>query len=201
VDLPDVYAQALDNTSKIRRSARRITPAFVLVLTLIAPSAALATGPSCAGCEVGIGVGETYHFWSSTDGTVIPLTVLWSEGRNEFGLFRMATGQRMMNARVPLKLRTTEPYWGVTVTHRWWLIRRPSWNLFFGFGGAYKPVNDELSSTHFNFAETFGVRIPLEARGATLELSMRHWSNGGIRRPNHGQDFATLGVTWPVGRR
>jgi len=24
------------------------------------------------------------------------------------------------------------------------------------------------------------------------ELTMRHWSNGGVRLPNHGQDFATL---------
>ena len=23
---------------------------------------------------------------------------------------------------------------------------------------------------------------------------MRHWSNGGIRLPNHGQDFATLTI-------
>jgi len=26
----------------------------------------------------------------------------------------------------------------------------------------------------------------------TGELTVRHWSNGGIRLPNHGQDFATL---------
>jgi hypothetical protein len=24
------------------------------------------------------------------------------------------------------------------------------------------------------------------------EVTMRHWSNGGIRLPNHGKDFATL---------
>ena len=29
---------------------------------------------------------------------------------------------------------------------------------------------------------------------AVAELTMRHWSNGGIRLPNHGQDFATLTV-------
>jgi hypothetical protein len=29
-------------------------------------------------------------------------------------------------------------------------------------------------------------------------LTVRHWSNAGIRLPNHGQDFATLAVrlTW-----
>jgi hypothetical protein len=26
------------------------------------------------------------------------------------------------------------------------------------------------------------------------EVTMRHWSNGGIRLPNHGQDFATFTV-------
>ena len=26
------------------------------------------------------------------------------------------------------------------------------------------------------------------------ELTFRHWSNGGIRLPNHGQDFVTLTV-------
>jgi Lipid A 3-O-deacylase (PagL) len=26
------------------------------------------------------------------------------------------------------------------------------------------------------------------------ELTIRHWSNGGIKLPNHGQDFATFTV-------
>jgi hypothetical protein len=26
------------------------------------------------------------------------------------------------------------------------------------------------------------------------EVTMRHWSNGGIRLPNHGQDFATFTI-------
>jgi hypothetical protein len=26
------------------------------------------------------------------------------------------------------------------------------------------------------------------------ELTFRHWSNGGVRLPNHGQDFVTLTV-------
>lgn len=29
---------------------------------------------------------------------------------------------------------------------------------------------------------------------------MRHWSNGGIRLPNHGQDFATLTLRLNTGR-
>jgi hypothetical protein len=26
------------------------------------------------------------------------------------------------------------------------------------------------------------------------EVAMRHWSNGGIQLPNHGQDFATVTI-------
>ena len=182
-----------------RRSARPLSLALVAAIALIAPRVTHALdSPHCADCELGTGIGTTYHFWSTTDGLVIPVTFVWNEGSNEVGLFRMATEQRMMNSRLPLGHRLTEPYWGLTVTHRWWLLSRPSWRLFVGFGGAYKPVNDELSSTHLNFAETFGVRMPLQSQGATLEIAMRHWSNGGIRMPNHGQDFATLGVTWPI---
>jgi hypothetical protein len=29
-------------------------------------------------------------------------------------------------------------------------------------------------------------------KGMTIELVGRHWSNGGLKLPNHGQDFATL---------
>jgi hypothetical protein len=31
------------------------------------------------------------------------------------------------------------------------------------------------------------------------ELTLRHWSNGGIRLPNHGQDFATVMVRFNPG--
>jgi len=39
-----------------------------------------------------------------------------------------------------------------------------------------------------------GLRFRLPGNRVTGELAMRHWSNGGIRLPNHGQDFATLTV-------
>ena len=31
------------------------------------------------------------------------------------------------------------------------------------------------------------------------ELTFRHWSNGGIRLPNHGQDFVTLTIRLNLG--
>jgi hypothetical protein len=193
--------QALGGIFGKRRRWRMFLPALLAAIAVGAPSVVQALElPHCADCELGTGIGTTYHFWSTTNGLVIPLTFVWKDGSNEVGLFRMATEQRMMNSRLAPGHRMTEPYWGLTVTHRWWLLTRPSWRVFFGFGGAYKPVNDELSSTHLNFAETLGVRVPLQSDGATLEIAMRHWSNGGIRMPNHGQDFATLGVTWPIRR-
>jgi hypothetical protein len=39
-----------------------------------------------------------------------------------------------------------------------------------------------------------GLRFPLPGNRVVGELTFRHWSNGGIRLPNHGQDFVTLTV-------
>jgi len=35
---------------------------------------------------------------------------------------------------------------------------------------------------------------------AVGELTVRHWSNAGIRLPNHGQDFVTLTIRLNSGR-
>jgi Lipid A 3-O-deacylase (PagL) len=56
-------------------------------------------------------------------------------------------------------------------------------------------VADSLSVTRLNFASQRGVRFPLPDNRAVGELTFRHWSNGGIRLPNHGQDFVTLTVS------
>ena len=61
-----------------------------------------------------------------------------------------------------------------------------------GLGGSYKGETDELSSTHWNFAAQLGIRLRLTRGGEALELWLRHWSNAGLRLPNHGQDFFTL---------
>lgn len=43
---------------------------------------------------------------------------------------------------------------------------------------------------------TVAARGPLKhyVRIETGEPTFRHWSNGGIRLPNHGQDFVTLTI-------
>jgi hypothetical protein len=38
------------------------------------------------------------------------------------------------------------------------------------------------------------LRFRLPGNRAIADLTVRHWSNAGIRLPNHGQDFATLTV-------
>jgi hypothetical protein len=55
-----------------------------------------------------------------------------------------------------------------------------------------KTESDQLSVTRLNFASQLGVRFPLPGNRIIGELTFRHWSNGGIRLPNHGQDFVTL---------
>jgi hypothetical protein len=195
-----MFTRVVGRKITVRRAARRMFVVPALALVLGVPNIASASASLlCAGCELGTGSGATYHFWSSTGGRVIPLTFLWNEGTNEFGVFRMATEQRRFNGRVASDRNVTEPYWGLSLSHRWWLVRRPSWRLFVGLGGSYQTAENELSSTHVNFASSLGVRMALPYPGTTLELSMRHWSNAGIRLPNHGQDFAMLGVTWAPG--
>lgn len=44
------------------------------------------------------------------------------------------------------------------------------------------------------------MRFRLPGGRTIAELTMRHWSNGGLRLPNHGQDFATLTVKLNTGR-
>jgi hypothetical protein len=36
------------------------------------------------------------------------------------------------------------------------------------------------------------MQVRLPGNGSDVELCVRHWSNGGIRLPNRGQDFMTV---------
>jgi len=87
-----------------------------------------------------------------------------------------------------------DPYWGLSVSRRWRIFTRDPVKGFFGFGISAKTESDELSITRLNFASQLGVRFPLPGNRVIAELTFRHWSNGGIRLPNHGQDFVTLTV-------
>ena len=146
----------------------------------------------CHGCELRLGVGGTYHFWGRTGGAVIPATLSWDADRYELGLFRMATRQTLGEANPRTSRVLAEPYWAVSASRRWKLTGTSRWRVFFGFGASYKSEADPLNSTRWNFASQLALRVRLAGNGSDLELSVRHWSNGGIRLPNRGQDFMTL---------
>ena len=148
----------------------------------------------CKSCEVQIGLGGTYHFWGGTGGVVLPLTVNWSGGRYEFAVFRISTQQTLYDANYPNGRVMAHPYWAMSVSRRWRIVERGPVSGFFGFGLAAKTESDQLSVTRLDFAEQLGVRFRLPGDRVVAELALRHWSNGGIRLPNHGQDFATLTV-------
>jgi len=148
----------------------------------------------CQSCEVQVGLGGTYHFWGTTGGVVLPVMVTWSENRYELGFVRVSTQQTLQESRSRNTRLMADPYWGVSLSRRWQLFERGPIKGFVGFGLAGKTKSDELSTTRWDFASQLGVRFRLPGNRVTGELTMRHWSNGGIRLPNHGQDFVTLTV-------
>jgi lipid A 3-O-deacylase PagL len=146
----------------------------------------------CESCEVQAGLGATYHFWGPTGGVVLPVTVNWSDNRYELGFFRVATTQLLEDHAYREARVMADPYWGMSLSRRWHLIERGPVSGFVGFGLAAKTESDQLSATRLDFAEQLGVRFRLPGDRVAGELTLRHWSNAGIRLPNHGQDFATL---------
>lgn len=177
------------------QSAMLIRFAFVALVgfATCAPHSARAQS-ICPSCQLLLGVGGTYHFWGGTGGVVFPLTVAWNENRYEVGIFRFATQQTLsgFGPRSPPR-PMADPYWGLSASRRWRLFERGSVQGFFGFGLALKSESDVLSVTRWDFASQLGLRWRLPD-GHLAELAIRHWSNGGCRLPNHGQDFATLTV-------
>lgn len=149
----------------------------------------------CESCEVQLGIGETYHFWGTTGGVVLPVILDWSDARYELGLFRLSTRQILYDAHYPEGRLMADPYWGMSLSRRWHLFSRGPVRGFFGFGVAAKTESNQLSVTRLDFASQLGVRFPMSGNHVVGELTFRHWSNGGIRLPNHGQDFVSLTVS------
>jgi hypothetical protein len=195
----EVLADAGDSASRgdsVAMFAKVHAAARLGVLLMLAAGAwvplAAHADPLCSSCEVQMGLGGTYHFWGSTDGVVLPLTVSWSENRYEVGLFRMASRQMLNKPGAPSAQAIADPYWGVSVSRRWTLMERGPVRAFFGFGAAYRSESDVLSATRWDFASQLALHVRLPRRGSAVEFAMRHWSNGGVKLPNRGQDFATL---------
>ena len=187
--MPRVHSQLFGGARIGNWSGRLALLLAVLWLPTLATAQSL-----CESCEVQLGLGSTYHFWGSTGGVVVPLTLQWSEGRYELGVFRVTTQQVLYDNTYRGGRLMANPYWAVSVSRRWQLIETGPAGVFFGFGIMAKTESDQLSSTRLDFASQLGVRFRLPGNHAVAELTMRHWSNAGIRLPNHGQDFATLTV-------
>jgi hypothetical protein len=88
--------------------------------------------------------------------------------------------------------RLADPYWGLSASRRFTLLERGPVRGYFGFGLSYRTESDILSATRWDFASQLGVHVRLPHPGSAVEFTIRHWSNAGVKQPNHGQDFATL---------
>jgi hypothetical protein len=147
----------------------------------------------CPQCEFHLGVGGTYNSVEGTKGVVIPLTISWHRNHWEFGLFHFSEQYWSDNPQDVDRL-VARPHWGTSLSRRFQLFERGPLRAIFGFGVSYRTETDLLSSTHLNFASQLGLRFQSPQFPAIFELSARHWSNGGVRHPNHGQDFTILTV-------
>jgi len=147
----------------------------------------------CAQCEFHVGVGGTYNRFGGTEGVVIPMTVSWDRNRWEFGVFHFSEQYSSDNPENVDEL-VARPYWGASLSRRFQLIERGPLRAIFGFGVSYRTETDVLSATHWNFSSQLGLRYQSSHFPAVIELSARHWSNGGVRHPNRGQDFTILTV-------
>jgi hypothetical protein len=147
----------------------------------------------CDDCELHVGIGGTYHSFEATGGEVIPLTMTWDRGRWEAGVFHFSEQTSSDNAENVEQL-VARPYWAASVSRRFKLYERGPLRAIFGFGLSYRTETDVLSATHWNFSSQLGLRFQMPQFPAIFELSARHWSNGGVRTPNRGQDFTILTV-------
>jgi hypothetical protein len=126
----------------------------------------------CESCELQVGIGETYHFWGSTGGVVIPITLNWSDSRYELGLFRLSRRQILYDAHYPNGRVMADPYWGLSLSRRWRIFTRGPVKGFFGFGVSAKNESDQLSITRLDFASQLGVRFPLPGNRVLGELTL-----------------------------
>jgi hypothetical protein len=148
----------------------------------------------CDSCQVQIGLGGTYHFWGETGSLVLPVSLTWGDNRYELAGFRFTDQQLLPYPGTHRERLMADPYWGTSLSRRWRLFDHGPMQGFIGFGLAARSESDVLSVTHWDFASQLGLRFRFPGDRLVGEVTMRHWSNGGIRLPNHGQDFATFTV-------
>jgi hypothetical protein len=175
-------------------AAALVKVAFLAVVVCAGYAPRLAQAQSlCESCAVQVGLGGTYHFWSSTGSLVLPVSVTWDDNRYEFGVFRFTTQQLLHFPGTGEARRLADPYWGTSLSRRWQVFDLGPVQGYCGFGLALRTESDVLSASRWDFASQVGFRFHLIGN-ALGEVTMRHWSNGCLELPNHGQDFATLTI-------
>jgi len=167
------------------------------LLLLVGASCALRPADAqsfCQSCEVQVGLGGTYHYWAATGSLVLPVSLTWSDNRYELAAFRFTDQQLLPFPGTHRERLMADPYWGASLSRRWRLFERGPVQGYIGLGLAGRSESDVLSVTRWDFAEQLGLRFRFPSNRVVGEVTIRHWSNGGIRLPNHGQDFATFTV-------
>jgi hypothetical protein len=145
----------------------------------------------CSTCEVQIGLGGTYHWVGWSHGIVAPLVFTFDHDRWELAAFRFTKGQDFYNSTFHWDVHFADPYWAFSFARRLEIFPQKHWTFFVALGASYKTEQDRLSASWWNFNEEIGLRIKPTERWR-IELTGRHFSNAGLKLPNHGQDFATL---------
>jgi hypothetical protein len=77
------------------RDFRSLTIGLLWTVALLFRPCVADSAVICGGCELSLGVGDTYHLWGRTGGLVLPATLTWGHGQYEVGVFRMSTAQKL----------------------------------------------------------------------------------------------------------
>ena len=192
-EFPGACAAVKESIARLSFPRVKMAVLLLVIGAICAPTIARAQS-LCETCEVQLGLGNTYHFWGPTGGLVLAGTFKWASNRYEVGVFRFAKAQVLSDHVYGDGHVMAYPYWGASLSRRWQLFQAGPVKGFVGFGIAVRTESDLLSATHWDFAEQAGLRFRIPGNIAVGELTVRHWSNAGIRLPNHGQDFVTFTI-------
>jgi hypothetical protein len=189
--------------------ADKLRRGLMWALGLCAASCAAAEGEAAASGKIGdcppdhplsftLGYGRTFNFYYMLSGAVVPATLTWSCDRYELGVFWFHSQDQNVFG-VPIVVARKDL--ATSLSRRWYLHRWDETGVFIGLGASYRTLagpseGNALNGSHLNFAGQLGVRWTGGDHRPGLELSIRHFSNAGIVRPNKGQNFVDLALVF-----